>query len=54
MEGLVLAASPSFLQTTCEEAYSVSGRLAPNLLIGLTYLLPYHPEKSPMSSEPGS
>lgn len=46
MDGLVLAASPSFLQTTCEETHSVSGGLAPNLPIGLTYLLSYLPEKN--------
>lgn len=34
----MLAASPSFLQTTCEEAHSISERLAPNLPTGRTYL----------------
>lgn len=56
MEGWVLAASPSFLQTTCEGAHSVSGRLAPNLPVGLTYLPPYHPAKEPhvlRATEPG-
>lgn len=36
MEGLVLAASPSFLQTTCEEAHSVKWRWSahPNPALG--------------------
>lgn len=54
MEGLVLAASPSFLQTTCEEAHGVRWRAHPALPTGLTYLLPYHPAKSPTSAEPWS
>lgn len=43
----MLAASPSFLQTTCEGVHSVSGRLAPNLPVGLTCPPPYHPAKEP-------
>lgn len=40
MEGLVLAASPSFLQTTCEEAHSVSAGLIPtHPLASHTYYL---------------
>lgn len=50
----MLAASPSFLQTTCEEVHSISGRLTPNLPTGRTYLPPYHPAKSLISSELGS
>ena len=34
MEGLVLAASPSFLQTTCEEAHCVNWRAHPNPTLG--------------------
>lgn len=53
MEGLVLAASPSFLQTTCEETCSVSGGLAP-AYPWLHIPTPYRPSRAPMSSQPRS